>query len=91
MNYYIYYRVQLDADAWRKRVNAMQAALEQQCGIRGQLLLSPQTPPTWMEVYERVQDERAFEATLARLVREFHLDEDLLPESRRMLERFAPL
>ena len=66
-NYYVYYRV----DA--ARVGTLQTEIEnlfgriqEQSGIRGRWMHRRDDPQTYMEIYEGVRDEPAFEAVLER-------------------------
>lgn len=40
--------------------------MEKRCGVRGRWMRRRDDPSTYMEVYEGVQDEAAFEALLER-------------------------
>jgi hypothetical protein len=67
MNYYVYYKVTPEQlKAVRGSVQALFAALEKQCGVRGRWMHRRDDPSTYMEVYEDVKDEAAFEALLER-------------------------
>ena len=67
MNYYVYYRVDPQRLAeLRAAVEALFAAVERQCGVRGRWLHRRDDPTTYMEVYEGVADAAAFEALLER-------------------------
>lgn len=67
MNYYVYYRIEPQrVDEVRKAVDALFALLAQKTGVRGRWMRRRDDPTTYMEVYEGVQDERAFEALLER-------------------------
>jgi hypothetical protein len=67
MNYYVYYKVAPDQAAKvRGAVRALFDALERQCGVRGRWMHRRDDPTTYMEVYEDVKDEGAFEALLER-------------------------
>lgn len=50
----------------RERVRALFDLLEKQCGVRGRWMRRRDDPTTYMEVYEGVADEAAFEALLDR-------------------------
>lgn len=67
MNYYVYYRLPPDrVGAARNTVRALFAAVEKACGVRGRWMRRRDDPSTYMEVYEDVADEAAFEALLER-------------------------
>ena len=67
MNYYIYYKIAPDElGRLRAAVHALFAIVERQCGVRGRWMHRRDDPSTFMEVYEDVKDEAAFEALLAR-------------------------
>lgn len=68
MNYYVYYRVPPEAVAdMRGKVRALFALVEEQFGIRGRWMRRRDDPTTYMEVYEGIKDERAFDALLERV------------------------
>lgn len=64
-HYFIWYRVPGDAAPARASVNALQQELALRTGVIGRLLMRPDVPPTWMEVYESVADAASFESALA--------------------------
>jgi hypothetical protein len=67
MNYYVYYKVTPDRlIRLRAMVQALLDAVEKQCGIRGRWMHRRDDPSTYMEIYEDVKDEAAFEAVLER-------------------------
>lgn len=67
MNYYVYYRLSPEAVAdMRGKVRALFDLVEQQFGIRGRWMRRRDDPTTYMEVYEGIRDERAFDALLER-------------------------
>ena len=67
MNYYVYYKVhQAELAALRALVDAMFRKIEKQTGVRGTWMHRRDDPLTYMEVYEGVKDEKAFEALLER-------------------------
>lgn len=66
-SYYIYYRVApARLPALRVEVERMLGAVERAVGVRGRWMRRRDKPDTYMEVYEDVRDEAAFEALLAR-------------------------
>jgi hypothetical protein len=67
LNYYVYYRIAPgDVDAARRAVQSLFAAVEKACGVRGRWMRRRDDPSTYMEVYEDVKDEAAFEDLLYR-------------------------
>ncbi|HEV7477274.1 MAG TPA: DUF4936 family protein [Burkholderiales bacterium] len=67
MNYYIYYKVEPELLALlRSAVEELFEKIEKQTGIRGRWMHRRDDPLTYMEVYEGVKDEKAFEALLER-------------------------
>ena len=66
-SYYVYYRVSAQrVPALRAQVDGVFRAIEQATGVRGRWLRRRDEPTTYMEVYENVGDEQAFEALLER-------------------------
>lgn len=66
-SYYVYYRVDAArVEAIRIAVRALFDAVERETGVRGSWMRRRDEATTFMEVYESVADERAFEAVLAR-------------------------
>ena len=81
MNYYVYYKVDTARLAeLRAAVDQLFAAVERDCGVRGRLMRRRDDPTTYMEVYEDVADETAFEGINS-------LEEKQFPYPRRV-ERF---
>jgi quinol monooxygenase YgiN len=67
LNYYVYYKVEAArAKALRAEVQALLAAIERHAGVRGRWMRRRDDPSTYMEVYEGVTDQAAFEALLER-------------------------
>lgn len=67
MNYYVYYRLSPDGIAEaREEVKRLFGLVEKACGVRGRWMRRRDDPSTYMEVYEGVKDEEAFEAVLER-------------------------
>jgi hypothetical protein len=65
MNYYIYYKLTAEqARELRPAVDSLFAKIKAQCGIQGRWMRRRDDPATYMEVYEGVGDEAAFEALL---------------------------
>jgi hypothetical protein len=67
LNYYVYYKVDpARLGALRTSVEALFGKIERELGVRGRWMRRRDDPTTYMEVYEGVKDEQAFEALLAR-------------------------
>ena len=67
MNYYVYYKVEPELLALlRSAVEELFEKIEKQTGVRGRWMHRRDDPLTYMEVYEDVKDEEAFEALLER-------------------------
>ena len=66
-NYYVYYRVDAGRlDELRSSVENLFATVARETGIAGRWMRRSDDPTTYMEVYEGVRDEPAFEALLER-------------------------
>jgi hypothetical protein len=64
-SYYVYYRVDPErVPELRARVQAVFAAVQRATGVRGRWMRRQDEPATYMEIYEGVADEPAFEALL---------------------------
>ncbi len=80
-SYYVYYRVAPGQEpALRERIAKVLHAVERETGVRGRWMRRRDEPSTYMEVYEDVADEQAFEALLERETAPLGLD--------RHIERF---
>lgn len=67
MNCYVYYKVAPEqVEALRSRVEALFAIVRKETGIEGRWMRRRDDPSTYMEVYEGIADEAAFEALMAR-------------------------
>ena len=67
MNYYVYYKVSLEqVDGLRPRVQQLFSLIQQKFGVEGRWMRRRDDPGTYMEVYEGVADEAAFEALMER-------------------------
>jgi quinol monooxygenase YgiN len=67
LNYYVYYKIEPGrVDEFRLRVEALFSVVEKQTGVRGRWMRRRDDPTTYMEVYEDVKEEAAFEALLER-------------------------
>ena len=66
-SYYVYYRVKAEqVDALRTSVEKLFESVARQTGVRGRWMRRPDASGTYMEIYEGVTDEAAFEAVLQR-------------------------
>ena len=66
-NYYVYYRVDTARlGAVRRSVESLFATVARETGVSGRWMRRSDDPTTYMEVYEGVSDEPAFEAVLER-------------------------
>ena len=67
MNYFIYYKADpAQVKVLRQEVATLFSKVEQLCGVRGRWMRRSDDPTTYMEVYEGIRDEHAFETLLAR-------------------------
>lgn len=67
MNYYVYYKVSPEqVDGLRPRVQQLFSFVQKQFGIEARWMRRRDDPATYMEVYEGVADEAAFEALMER-------------------------
>jgi hypothetical protein len=67
LNYYVYYRIEPQRlEELRRAVDSLFDVLERKFGVRGRWMRRRDDPATYMEVYEDVEDEKAFEALLER-------------------------
>jgi len=74
-SYYVYYRVEPDRlPALRERIGQLLSTVERATGVRGRWMRRRDEPSTYMEVYEDVSDEQAFEALLERETAPLGLD-----------------
>ncbi len=64
-HYFVWYKIPGDPAAARGAVNALMQGVAMKTGVIGRLLMRPESPPTWMEVYESVADAAAFDAAYA--------------------------
>jgi len=68
LNYYVYYKLSPESVGdMRAKVRALFSLVEEQFGVRGRWMRRRDDPATYMEVYEGIRDERAFEALLERV------------------------
>ncbi|TMH85394.1 MAG: DUF4936 family protein [Betaproteobacteria bacterium] len=67
MNYYVYYKLDPERlGELRPAIEALFKAVEREFGVRGRWMRRRDDPATYMEVYEGIADEAAFEAMLGR-------------------------
>jgi len=67
LNYYVYYKLEADRlPPARSLVKELFDKIEKHLGVRGRWMRRRDDPTTYMEVYEGVQDEAAFEALIER-------------------------
>ena len=67
MNYYVYYKLDPEhLGELRPAIEALFKAVEREFGVRGRWMRRRDDPATYMEVYEGIADEVAFEALLGR-------------------------
>ncbi len=66
-SYYVYYRVQASRlPGLREDVERLFEVVERATGVRGRWMRRRDEPGTYMEVYEDVRDDAAFESLLER-------------------------
>ena len=66
-NYYVYYRVDAArAATLRPEIEKLFATIQARSGVRGRWMRPRDDPTTYMEVYEGVADDKAFDALLER-------------------------
>ena len=66
-SFYVYYRIEPGRIAsLQEEVRLLFRSIEAATGVRGRWMRRRDEPVTYMEVYEDVQDEQAFEALLGR-------------------------
>jgi hypothetical protein len=81
-SYYVYYRIDAGrVDAFRLSVQELFKAIESKTGVRGRWMRRRDDTATFMEIYEDVKDEQAFESVLAR--------EGVILKLERKVERFV--
>lgn len=91
-SFYVYYDViARNEDKVRTAVRNLQLSIADATGIQGRLLCRRDKCETWMEVYEGVSDDAAFQSILDSEVTRQRFAELLAPHSRRATEVFRPL
>lgn len=89
-SYYIYYRVDAaKTGACAVAVEYVLDAVRRKTGVQGRVLKKRNEPLLWMEVYEQVGDEAAFEWELAEAVAGSGIATMLQPGSGRHIECFG--
>ncbi|MGH8721578.1 MAG: DUF4936 family protein [Burkholderiales bacterium] len=64
-SFFVYYRVDVERlPALRRDIDRLFETIERRTGVRGRWLRRRDEPGTYMEVYEDVRDDRAFESLL---------------------------
>jgi hypothetical protein len=86
-HYFVWYRVAGDPAQARGAVNGLMQDIAKRTGVIGRLLMRAGTPPTWMEVYDKVADAATFEAAYVEAVARADVAAHM-PEGRN-LERFV--
>lgn len=88
-NYYVYYRVEKPrVAALRSEIESLFGKIESETGVRGRWLRRRDEATTYMEVYEGVRDEHAFEAALEREAAALGLERHLVTGTQRRREIF---
>lgn len=89
-SYFIYYRVSPQRiNDLTKAVSEIRASVLEATGVAGRLMRRDDTTETWMEVYEKVGETRAFETALKQAVADAGFDALLADDSTRHIERFV--
>jgi Domain of unknown function (DUF4936) len=89
-HYYVWYTVEGDPAVAMGTIEALIRAVEEHTGITGRVLARRDDSDTWMEIYENVDDDAAFEHTL-RALADAHGAFRIAAGGRRHVERFAAL
>lgn len=88
--YYVYYKVDLSqVEALAPAVAELFDAVKKEAGIAGSWLHRRDEPSTYMEVYEGVRDDAAFEALLVRECERLGFRKFLKPGGGRRMECFV--
>lgn len=89
-NYYVYYKADLARrDALARAVAELFDVVKKETGLAGRWMHRREKPETYMEVFEGVRDEAAFDALLARESERLGFADFLQPGSGRHVERFV--
>ncbi|MFN0314838.1 MAG: DUF4936 family protein [Burkholderiales bacterium] len=90
-SYYVYYRVSEESVIKaREAVRAMIERIGAFTGVKGRHLQKAEDPLLWMEIYENVPNDAAFERALAGAVQSCEFTRFLEPGGARKAERFQP-
>lgn len=88
-HYFIYYRIAPEQiSRIESALQRMQLEIEAQSGIMGRLLKKSDDPNLWMEVYENVPEDLAFEEILSRAAAQSGLANLLTVGEKRHVECF---
>jgi hypothetical protein len=88
-SYYVYYRVDAEqVGALRLSIPGLFKSIENKTGIAGRWMHRRDDPLTYMEIYEGVKDEAAFEALLERECERLGLQRFLAAGTARRREIF---
>ncbi|MGE0873959.1 MAG: DUF4936 family protein [Burkholderiales bacterium] len=88
-NYYVYYKADLSrGDALQRVVAELFDAVKKETGLAGRWMRRRDDAATYMEVFEGVRDEAAFEELLAREATRLEFTQYLQPGGTRRVERF---
>lgn len=88
--YYIYYRIAADqAEQARSIVTEVLLEVQNRCGVKGRLLRRRDDPGTWMEIYEDIRDESAFEQVLAQALDRHRFSSVLARGAARICDPFV--
>lgn len=81
-SFFVYYRVDADrVPALRRDIEQLFETVERASGVRGRWMRRRDDPGTYMEVYENVRDDQAFESLIERAAAHLGL--------QRRVERFV--
>ncbi len=88
-SYFIYYRVspEMRGDA-QVAVNQVLALVAGATGVQGRLMHKDDASDTWMEIYEGVSDQAAFDSAMRNALATARFDRLLAADSQRHVERF---
>lgn len=88
-HYYIYYRIPVEQTAAiESALQRIQFEIMAQLGISGRLLKKRDDPNLWLEVYENVPENSAFEEVLQQAESQVGFSDLLAPGEIRQLECF---
>ena len=88
-SYYIYYRIAPGQEpVCTQKVAELMAFVTRETGIAGRVMKKRREPLLWMEIYENIRDEEAFERALAQAVAITKAGECLQAGASRRIECF---